>query len=45
MFWQIEPPEANRILRGLEALGVNVHHDPEMRASVRESLRDRRAQL
>lgn len=45
MFWGIEAPEANRILRGLNALGVNVHHDPEMRESIRETLRDRRAQL
>jgi hypothetical protein len=45
MFWQIESPEANRILRGLKALGVNVHHDPEMREVIRETLRDRRAQL
>lgn len=45
MFWGIESPEAHRILRGLEALGVNVHHDPEMRESIRETLRDRRADL
>jgi hypothetical protein len=45
LFWGIEPPEANRILHGLKALGVNVHHDPEMRESIRETLRDRRAQL
>ncbi|MGA2217975.1 MAG: hypothetical protein ABSG51_07805 [Terracidiphilus sp.] len=45
MFWGIEAPEANRILRGLKALGVNVHRDPEMREVIRETLRDRRAQL
>jgi hypothetical protein len=45
MFWQLESPEANRILRGLKALGVNVCRDPEMRESIRETLRDRRAQL
>jgi len=45
MFWNIEAPEANRILRGLKGLGVNIHHDPEMRESIRETLRDRRAQL
>jgi hypothetical protein len=45
LFWGIETPEANRILRGLKGLGVNVHHDPEMRESIRETLRDRRAQL
>jgi len=44
-FWGIEAPEANRILTGLKKLGVNVHHDPEMRHSIRETLRDRRAQL
>jgi hypothetical protein len=45
LFWGIESPEANRILRGLKGLGVNVLHDPEMRESIRETLRDRRAQL
>lgn len=45
MFWGIESPEANRILHGLKKLGVNVEHDPEMRASIRETMRDRRAQL
>ena len=45
MFWGIEPPEANRILNGLKKLGVNVHHDPEMRSQIRESLKDRRADL
>jgi hypothetical protein len=45
MFWQIESPEANRILHGLKALGVKVQHDPEMREGIREALRDRRAQL
>jgi hypothetical protein len=45
MFWGIESPEANRILIGLKALGINVHHDPEMRESIREKLRDRRAEL
>lgn len=45
MFWQIESPEANRILHGLKKLGVNVEHDSEMRASIRETMRDRRAQL
>ena len=44
-FWGIETPEANRILRGLRALGVNVQHDPEMREAIRETLRDRRADL
>jgi hypothetical protein len=43
LFWGIETPEANRILRGLKGLGVNVFHDPEMRESIRETLRDRRA--
>ena len=45
MFWGIESPEANRILRGLSGLGINVLHDPEMREAIRETLRDRRAQL
>lgn len=45
IFWGIESPEANRILHGLKKLGVNVEHDPEMRASIRETMRDRRAQL
>jgi hypothetical protein len=45
LFWGIESPEANRILRGLKGLGVNILHDPEMRESIRETLRDRRAQL
>ena len=45
LFWGIETPEANRILCGLKGLGVNVKHDPEMRESIRETLRDRRAQL
>jgi hypothetical protein len=45
LFWGIETPEANRILRGLKGLGVNVHRDSEMRESIREALRDRRAQL
>jgi len=45
LFWGIEPPEANRILSGLKKLGVNVHHDPEMRLLIRESLRDCREQL
>lgn len=45
MFWGIEPPEANRILNGLKQLGVDVHHDPDMRLLIRESLRDRREQL
>ena len=45
LFWGIETPEANRILLGLKELGVNVHHDPEMRESIRETLRDRRAEL
>lgn len=44
-FWQIEPPEANRILAGLRRLGVKVHHDSQMRLLIRESLRDRREQL
>lgn len=44
-FWGIETPEANRILRSLKALGVNVQHDPEMREAIRETLRDRRADL
>ena len=44
-FWGIESPEANRILRGLKGLGVNVQHDPEMREEIRESLRDRKAEL
>jgi hypothetical protein len=44
-FWGIEAPEANRILRGLKGLGVNIQHDPEMRESIRETLRDRRAEL
>ena len=45
MFWGIETPEANRVLRGLKELGVNIHQDPAMRESIRETLRDRRAQL
>jgi hypothetical protein len=45
LFWGIEAPEANRILHGLKQLGVNVHHDSEMRDSIRETLRDRRAEL
>ncbi len=45
LFWSIEAPEANRILRGLRGLGVNVHHDPEIREVIRETLRDRKAQL
>jgi hypothetical protein len=45
LFWGIETPEANRILLGLKGLGVNVHHDPEMRESIRETLRDLRSQL
>ncbi len=45
LFWGIESPEANRILRGLSGLGVNVLHDPEMRAVIRETLLDRRTQL
>jgi hypothetical protein len=45
MFWGIESPEANRILRGLKGLGVNIQDDPEMRESIRETLRDRRAEL
>ena len=45
MFWGIKSPEANRILRGLEKLGVNVHKDREMRELIREELRDRRAEL
>jgi hypothetical protein len=45
LFWSIDSPEANRILRGLQGLGVNVHHDPEMRLMIRETLRDRRSQL
>ncbi|MGA3373102.1 MAG: hypothetical protein ABSC48_15195 [Terracidiphilus sp.] len=45
LFWGIETPEANRILRGLKALGVNVYIDPEMREVIRETLRDRSAQL
>jgi hypothetical protein len=44
-FWGIESPEASRILRGLKALGVNVHHVPELREEIREALRDRRAEL
>jgi hypothetical protein len=44
-FWGIEAPEANRILRALKGLGVNIQRDPEMRESIRETLRDRRAQL
>jgi hypothetical protein len=44
-FWGIESPEANRILRGLKTLGIKVHHDPEMREDIRETLRDRRAEL
>jgi hypothetical protein len=44
-FWGIESPEANRILRGLKQLGINVYHDPEMREDIRETLRDRRAEL
>jgi hypothetical protein len=45
LFWGIEAPEANRILRGLSGLGVNVLHDPEMREVIRETLLDRRTQL
>jgi len=45
LFWGIETPEANRILRGLKGLGVKIRQDPEMRESIRETLRDRRAQL
>lgn len=45
LFWAVETPEANRILRGLSELGVNVHQDPEMREAIRETLRDRRVQL
>jgi hypothetical protein len=45
MFWGIESPEANRILLGLKGLGINVLHDPEMREIIRETLRDRRAEL
>ncbi len=45
LFWGIESPEANHILRGLSGLGINALHDPEMRVAIRETLRDRRAQL
>jgi hypothetical protein len=45
LFAGIDSPEANRILNGLKGLGVNVPHDPGMRESIRETLRDRRAQL
>ena len=45
MFWGIESPEANHILYGLKGLGVYVPRDPKIRESIRETLRDRRAQL
>jgi len=37
--------EAHRILKGLKALGVDIRRDPDRSLSVRESIRDRRAEL
>ncbi len=41
----IDALEGYRILKGLEALGVDVRHDPDMQSLVRETIRDRRAEL
>lgn len=41
----LEPPEAHRILKAMSGLGANVSKDGDMRYLVRESLRDRRAEL
>lgn len=41
----IEAPEASHLLRGLERLGFNVRHDPDMLARIQMTLGDRRSRL
>ena len=42
---RIEAPEASHLLRGLERLGFDVRHDPNMLARIQETLGDRRSRL
>jgi hypothetical protein len=39
---RLEAPEASHLLRGLEGLGVDVRHDPDMLARIQETLGERR---
>lgn len=41
----IEAPEAYRLLKGMKALGVDVHLDGDARLLTREAIRDRRTKL
>jgi hypothetical protein len=42
---RIEPPEASHLLRGLKRLGVDVLHDSDMLAKIKETLGDRREEI